>query len=463
MVLNHAFGQSPFVRLYNDGDYGAPTLDNPWLNRVAKHPFNVGYDFNHESSYTKAFVDSVNNYWLTEYKVDGFRFDLSKGFTQTNSGDNVGFFGEYDPTRIAIWKNIYDQIKENHPEAYVILEHFADNIEEKELSTHGLMFWGNMNFDFREIAKGNSRNFDWGYYKTRGWTNNSLVSYMESHDEERTMWESLTWGLTSPANIRQLSNAINRNQLMAAFFFSIPGPKMMWQFEEFGYDQELNNDRLGIKPTKWEYLDNPERQRLFNMYRAMIDLKGNNNAFNNPQNATLELFQPLKSIKLTDADLQVVLYGNFGLTEIANANLTFPSSGTWYNYFTGEEIVLSGNSRTFRLRANQFLMFTNKKLPLPEGEILQDPILSINPEIPDQSDFKIYPVPATDRLIIKVPETMNSGNFRIIDVTGKVIREDVYLATDKNLQVDIQEFTSGLYIFEISDNRQLMRKRFLKK
>ena len=463
MVLNHAFGQSPFVRLYNDGDYGAPTLDNPWLNRVPKHPFNVGYDFNHESPYTKAFVDSVNNYWLTEYKVDGFRFDLSKGFTQTNSGDNVGFFGEYDATRIAIWKNIYNQIKKNHPDAYVILEHFADNTEEKELSNHGLMFWGNMNFDFREIAKGNSRNFDWGYYKTRGWNDNTLVGYMESHDEERTMWESLTWGQTSPLNIRKLDNAVNRNQLMASFFFSIPGPKMMWQFEEFGYDQELNNDRLAIKPTKWEYLDNPDRKRLFNMYKAMLDLKSDYNAFNTPQNATLDLTQPLKSIKLTDGDFQMVLYGNFGLTDIANANLTFPSSGTWYNYFTGEEIILSGNSRAFRLRANQFLMFTNKKLPLPEGEILQDPILSINPETPDPSEFKIYPVPAENRLNVVIPASMDKVKIRIIDITGKVLKDELYLGIDKNLPVDIQEFTSGLYIFEISDNRQILRKRFLKK
>lgn len=463
MVLNHAFGQSPFVRLYNDGDYGAPTLDNPWLNRVAKHPFNVGYDFNHESPYTKSFVDSVNNYWLTEYKVDGFRFDLSKGFTQVNSGDNVGFFGEYDPSRISIWKNIYDQIKKNHPDAYVILEHFADNTEEKELSNHGLMFWGNMNFDFRDIAKGNSRNFDWGFYQTRGWNNNTLVGYMESHDEERTMWESLTWGQTSPLNIRQLSNAVNRNQLMAAFFFSIPGPKMMWQFEEFGYDVELNNDRLGIKPTKWQYLDDPERQRLLNMYKAMMELKSTNNAFNKPQNATLELTQPLKSIKLTDGDFRMVLYGNFGLTDINNATLTFPSTGTWYNFFTGEEIVLTGNSRTFRLRGNEFLMFTNKKLPLPEGEILQDPILSINPEIGNPSEFKIYPVPASDRLTVVIPSSMNKVNFRIMDVTGKVLQEEVNLAMDKNLQVDIQDFTSGLYIFEISDNRQIMRKRFIKK
>lgn len=463
MVLNHTFGQSPFVRLYNDGDYGAPTLDNPWLNRVAKHPFNVGYDFNHESPYTKAFVDSVNNYWLTEYKVDGFRFDLSKGFTQVNSGDNVGFFGEYDPSRISIWKNIYNQIKKNHPDAYVILEHFADNTEEKELSNHGLMFWGNMNFDFRDIAKGNSRNFDWGYYQTRGWNNNTLVGYMESHDEERTMWESLTWGQTSPLNIRQLSNAVNRNQLMAAFFFSIPGPKMMWQFEEFGYDVELNNDRLGIKPTKWQYLDDPERQRLLNMYKAMMELKSTNNAFNKPQNATLELTQPLKSIKLTDGDFRMVLYGNFGLTDINNATLTFPAAGTWYNFFTGEEIVLSGTSRSFRLRANEFLMFTNKKLPLPEGEILQDPILSINPENGNPSEFKIYPVPASDRLTVAIPGSMSQVNYRIMDVTGKVLQEEVYLARDKNLQVDIQDITTGIYIFEISDNRQVFRKRFIKK
>jgi hypothetical protein len=58
---------------------------------------------------------------------------------------------------------------------------------------------------------------------------------------------------------------------------------------------------------------------------------------------------------------------------------------------------------------------------------------------------------------------MNKVNFRIMDVTGKVLQEEVNLAMDKNLQVDIQDFTSGLYIFEISDNRQIMRKRFIKK
>jgi 1,4-alpha-glucan branching enzyme len=463
MVLNHAFGQNPFVRLYNDGDYGAPTEGNPWLNRVAKHPFNVGYDFNHESTYTQAFVDTVNNYWLTEYKFDGYRFDLSKGFTQFNSGNDVGLWSQRDESRIAIWKNIYDNIRERHPDAYVILEHFSDNSEETELANYGMMFWGNLNSDFREIAKGGNRNFDWGYYQTRGWAKNHLISYMESHDEERTMWESLTSGQTSPVNIRELKNAVNRNQLMAAFFFSIPGPKMLWQFEEFGYDLELNNDRLGIKPTRWNYLDDPERLRLYRLYKAMIKLKNEHKAFNKPENATLALNQPVKSIRLSDGDFHVVLFGNFGLNTANNASLTFPRSGEWYNYFTGEEIEVTGNSRTFRLRPNEFLLFTSEPLETPEGDILMEELITnIDAEEPDLSGFKIFPVPAKTELNVSFPKDFNQFNYRIIDVKGTVLSEGTHLAGNDNLQVDIREFKAGLYIFEVFDSRQVLKKRFIK-
>lgn len=128
VVLNHAFGQSPLVRLYNSGDFGPPTTQNPWLNVDATHPFNVGYDFNHESLLTQEFVDRVNAYWLTEYKIDGYRFDLSKGFMQT--GD---FYG-YNASRIVLLKRMADQIWNVDPETYVILEHLGENTEEKELA-----------------------------------------------------------------------------------------------------------------------------------------------------------------------------------------------------------------------------------------------------------------------------------------------------------------------------------------
>ncbi len=82
MVLNQADNLSPLAMLWWDDANSRPAADNPYLNIQATHPYSVFNDFNHESSATKYFVDRVNKYWLNEFKFDGFRFDLSKGFTQ---------------------------------------------------------------------------------------------------------------------------------------------------------------------------------------------------------------------------------------------------------------------------------------------------------------------------------------------------------------------------------------------
>lgn len=102
--MNHAFGQCPLVRMWWDPALNAPSAESPYFNTVAKHDYNVGYDFNHESEATKNFRDRVFTYWLNEYNVDGYRFDLSKGFTQNNTLGDVGAWGAYDASRIEIWK-----------------------------------------------------------------------------------------------------------------------------------------------------------------------------------------------------------------------------------------------------------------------------------------------------------------------------------------------------------------------
>lgn len=463
MVLNHAFGQNPMVRLYNDGDYGAPTSDNPWFNTVAKHPFNVGYDFNHESEYTQAFVDSVNNYWLTEYKIDGFRFDLSKGFTQVNSGNDVGFWSSYDVSRIKIWKHIYDQIKANHPDAYVILEHLSENSEEKELADYGMMFWGNMNFDFREMAKGGNKDIGWAYYGTRGWQDPNLVAYMESHDEERVMWETLNFGQTSPINIQQLENAVNRNQLLTAFYMAIPGPKMIWQFGEYGYDEELNNDRLGIKPTRWGYLDNPQRQRLFKLYQEMIKLKLENKAFKDPENTIMTLSGNVKSIILENEDMDIVLHGNFGLSNVTNVPLNFPSTGVWYNYFTGEEFEVNNTTENFNFRGSEFYLFTSEKLPALESGILQeDYVTSIPNRENSGSEISLYPNPSQGQVNISMPFEMLGANYRILDMNGRVLFEGISSTSNPILELDVRDIKAGIYIFESYDTKKVIRKRFIK-
>ncbi|PLX24004.1 MAG: alpha-amylase [Marinilabiliales bacterium] len=225
MVLNHSYGQSPMVRMYFDGT--KPTPEKPWYNEQSPNStYSWGFDFNHESVYTQEFVDSVNRFWLGKYKVDGFRFDFTKGFTNT-PGDG----GAYDASRIAILKRMADIIWEKNANAYVILEHLADNSEEKELANYGMLLWGNMNHDYLEASMGYNSDFDRISYQERGWNSPHLVGYMESHDEERMMYKNLQYGNSAEGyDIKYLYTGLHRVELAANFFIPVPGPKMIWQF-----------------------------------------------------------------------------------------------------------------------------------------------------------------------------------------------------------------------------------------
>ena len=68
MVMNHHDLPNPYVIMDFDFNAFKPTANNQWFNTDAKHPFNVFFDMNHESSYTKKYLDTINYYWLNEYK-----------------------------------------------------------------------------------------------------------------------------------------------------------------------------------------------------------------------------------------------------------------------------------------------------------------------------------------------------------------------------------------------------------
>ena len=277
------------------------------------------------------------------------------------------------------------------------------------------------------------------------------------------MWETLKFGAISPINLRQLENAVNRNQLLTVFYMGIPGPKMIWQFGEFGYDVELNNDRLAIKPTKWEYLNNPERMRLFKLHQEMIELKDDHIAFNKPSKTTLSLESTVKSITLEHPDMDVVIHGNFGLSTVGNIPLSFPKVGKWYNYFTGEELSLTSTTNNFNLRSSEFMLFTSKPLPKPESGIVQvDFLTAIPEEITPEGEIQIYPVPTKGRLVIEFPEDMSGAKFRVADMAGRVLFEGTSGVGTKILELDVTNIQAGIYIFEAYDHKRVLRRRFIK-
>jgi hypothetical protein len=178
IALNHSFGQNPMVRMYfnpDAGDYGQPTADSPWFNETPKHDFNVGYDFNHESTRTRNFCKRVLGYWMDEYHIDGYRFDLSKGFTQNNTLGNIAAWGAYDQSRVNILNDYYSHMQSVEPGSYAILEHLGSNGEEEVLSDSGMMLWGKMTTEYEEASMGYTSNLSWGSYQNRGWSQPRLV------------------------------------------------------------------------------------------------------------------------------------------------------------------------------------------------------------------------------------------------------------------------------------------------
>ena len=385
IALNHSCGQSPMVQMYWDAGNNRPSGDNPWFNPVAKHAFNVCYDMNHESAATKKFVSNVMDHWLNEYKIDGFRFDLSKGFTQKQTCDdnggncNVGDWSKKDTSRINIWKGYYDSMQVKSPGSICILEHFADNDEETILSNNNMLLWGNGNYSYNQASMGypNESDFSWTFANVRNWTNPFLVSYMESHDEERLMYKNINFGNNSVPvyNIRDTTIALQRQELVAAFFFTVPGPKMIWQFGELGYDYSINycsdgsinnSCRTSDKPIRWDYLQQERRKKLYDVYSKLIKLR-TNPLFKDMfvTNVTEQnLGGYIKSIILKSQPNKIVVVGNFDVYA-QTATITFPTAGIWYDYLNNTTFNATGSPQSFLMKPGEYHVYTSVNAALP--------------------------------------------------------------------------------------------------
>jgi len=370
MVLNHSFGQSPFARLYWDSANSRPAANNPWYNVTSPNPtYYWGSDFNHESEQTKALVDSVNSYWMKEYKVDGFRFDFTKGFTNT-TGDGWN----YDQARVNILTRMANEIYKRKSDAIVIFEHLTDNSEEKVLSDNAnVMLWGNMNYSYTEGIMGwtenNKTNLSGSLYSSRGWSKSNLVSYMESHDEERLMYKALTYGASGI--IGNLDESLKRAELSAAFHIPLPGAKMIWQFGELGYDYSINycengsvsNDcRVDPKPIKWDYLDNENRLKLHTAYTKLGELKAKYDVFNSTD-ISYSLTGGQKHFIWKSADMNAFVVGNFDPTA-KSINVTLPKAGTWYNVMDETSIDQGSTSYSVTLQPGEYRFYTDKQVVL---------------------------------------------------------------------------------------------------
>ncbi len=421
VVYNHAFSQSPFAQLYWDQSNFKPRPDNPWLNPDPTHPFNVGSDFNHEAQPTKDFVHRNIKYWMDEYRIDGFRFDLSKGFTQTPTDPNVGLWSNYDASRVAILKAYADTVWAQNPNAYVILEHFSDNSEETELANYGMMIWGNHNHNYNEASMGyiGTSNFEWIDYKRRNWNDPKVMGYMESHDEERLMYKNLQFGNSNGSyDIATLGTALGRMELVGALFFPVPGPKMTLMMSELGYDHStLDPCNICPKPILWNYNTEPDRRRVYKVWSALSKLKQDYPAFSTT-NYQFNAGGAFKTLYLDDNSMNVAVAGNFEVSS-QNATLNFQHTGKWYEYFTGDSINLTNTTFNLNMTPGEYRLYTDVRLPLPD---LDGSVAISNGTYSPFMETQLWPNPSSQsmRFEYHLPST-GEVSINLFDLQGRQV------------------------------------------
>ena len=464
VVYNHVFSQSPLAQMFWDAQNFRPASDNPWLNVEAKHPFNVGYDVNHQNFQTKQWVKRVTQHWIEKYRIDGFRFDLSKGFTQFNSGSNSDLMSQYDASRIAILKDYANHIWSIDADNYVILEHFGGNVEEEELSDHGMMLWGNGQHQFAEAAMGYSSDLDWLSYQKRGWSNPHVVGYAESHDEERMLYKLLQYGNDgSGHNTQDPEVAYDRAEAANAIFFSIPGPKMLWQFQELGYDYSINycvnggnneNCRLDPKPVRWDYADVEGRRQIYAVISALTHLKATYPTFATTDYEFLDQSY-YKRIKLNHPEMNAVTMANF-LVESDDVDPSFQSTGTWYEYFTGDSIIVSNVNQNISLAPGEYRIYTDKRITPPESFYVGTADLAV-----EQVELFPNPIGADQRLSFYHSDLRDIREVSVIDQMGK--RSDLdYDYDGYTLVLNAKMNASGIFYIMIVTSDKIYVARVVK-
>ena len=438
IALNHTTGLNPLAALYWNSATNQPAANNPWLNVSATHPYNVFNDFNHESFRTRYFTGRVIEHWLQEYKLDGFRWDLSKGFTQNTqcggSTTDEACIANYHADRVAIWKRYYDSMQLKSPGTYCILEHFSANTEEIELADYGMMLWGNNTFNFQEASMGyvtgstaGNANFEGFLHTTRGWSKPHLVSYMESHDEERLMYKNINFGNSSGSyDIKDLNTALRRVEMCAGFFLTAPGPKMIWEFGELGFDYSINrcvdgsinnNCRLDKKPIVWDYKNNIQRKRLYDVYTSLNKLRfhpwykdvfiANNITVAKNMGAAVKTM----TIRSAADSSVIMVVGNFDVNP-QTGTVVFPTTGTWYDYLNSGTFTSTGTAQNINLQPGEFHVYLNRNLI----NAVTTPVNNV-PVSGNALQAYVYPNPAqgNSTLELFVPQT---GRVEVILVNS---------------------------------------------
>lgn len=384
VVFNQSDWQHPWYKMYTAGS-------NPFFNATAPHAYNVLNDWNQGYPLVEQQEKDMLKFWLTEYKVDGFRFDLVKGLGDNDSYRNNGdaATNAFNQSRIDRMKRLHDAMREVNPEAYFINENLAGAQEENKMAEDGELNWANVNNAGCQFAMGYSSdaNLNRMNAKLDGRTPYSTVAYLESHDEQRLAYKQDQWGVEGVKGNREVS--MQRCGSAAAQMILVPGAHMIWMFSEMGNAQNTKDNNGGNntspKIVNWGLLDNEYNKGLMDCYSEMIHLRlANPELFNDNDQYknSCATWSKGRTISTSTADKELYCVINPNVSGSITVKVAFRSDNQNEYYVAsksyGSNPIFDAAAKEVVIEPNCYAVFATNNVTSVEGiGIDSDDMLSV--------------------------------------------------------------------------------------
>ena len=478
IAFNHATGRSPIERMWMvdpDGDgFGDPAADNPYFNQVARHSYSVFNDFNHSKAETKYYVNRVLEQWIKEYKVDGFRWDLTKGFTQNCTAGDDACTNAYQQDRVNILRAYADNQWSYDPTSYIIFEHLGTDSEEAQWANYrigegkGVMMWDKQTNPYNQNTMGfaENSNFSRVKYSAHGFSGLRADSYGESHDEERIMYRNINFGAsTTGYSTRDLNNALQRQKAYGAVFLTVPGPKMICQFAELGFDKSIYTCEDGItvntesdsapgdcklspKPSAFglNYDTNAARKSVYDTWAKILELRLSLDVFNT-KTFTVESGNLMPRLFIyndasSSALKNVVVLANFTLTS-QNIVPNFPYGGNWYNLMDNTSMSVTDLVAPITIEPGGFRIFGNASaLATDEVGASKNAVSLVLTQNPVTNG----------NATIRYTNAIN-GSLAIYDLTGSLVKTVKVSKDNGDETISVNGLKSGMYLLQLKSEK----------
>ena len=354
VVYQHVDPTFPYNLVYQNVAQtgGTPAVASPMIG--ANGPFGPVCDFS--QTFTQEFFQYSNQMWLTEYHVDGFRYDEVTDYY-------------FSPTDTAYAKLAYDTYNFSlgisrflHPGSYSRIIQCAEalSLARAVLSnTYTNAAWQDDLLNKSEgMIQSSSADQDFAHLLDVSFSNYPLTKtvvddkgnpvdmpvnpfqYLESHDHSQLI---VFTGTDSPDPLAEGNrNNFYRLQPFAIALYTAQGIPMLWEGQEFADDYPLPSSgdaRIGLRrDMHWEYFYDDSGSALIRLYRRLGTLRRNSRALRSRdsyfyfqqslQGTAILAYHRHAAADATHAEEFAMVLLNFG-DNSGSIAVPFPKAGTW--------------------------------------------------------------------------------------------------------------------------------------